>query len=233
MVKAYLRYKPTDEVGVIHSPNSTIAVTVDGSTCYTACLEHVGVWNLRRGIEVGRLRVSVGYEDRHTITHITLSHNQSLLATGLNNGSVTVFRTNMRDEKCVLSGHTSAISAMAFDMQDVLLVTGSHDTDIIVWDLVAESGLFRLCGHKDQVTDLQILDASRRIISSSKDKLVKIWDMDTQHCIHTVSAHTEEVWGCGVGYGGSLIATAIPGPIINLWQLVNAKQGAGPNAPKL
>ncbi len=35
-----------------------------------------------------------------------------------------------------------------------LLASGGRDTDVIVWDVVGETGLYRLRGHKDQVTDL-------------------------------------------------------------------------------
>lgn len=32
-----------------------------------------------------------------------------------------------------------------------LLASGSKDNDVILWDVVGESGLFRLRGHRDQV----------------------------------------------------------------------------------
>ena len=32
-----------------------------------------------------------------------------------------------------------------------LLASGSRDTDVVVWDVAAEAGLFRLRGHRDQV----------------------------------------------------------------------------------
>ena len=46
------------------------------------------------------------------------------------------------------------------------LASGSKDTDIIVWDLVAETGLFRLRGHKDQITGLEYLDTSGGLVPS-------------------------------------------------------------------
>ena len=35
-----------------------------------------------------------------------------------------------------------------------MLASGSFDTDLILWDVVGEAGLYRLKGHKDQVTGL-------------------------------------------------------------------------------
>ena len=45
------------------------------------------------------------------------------------------------------------MSCLAYNYDGALLVSGSSDTNIIVWDCVGESGLFRLHGHKNQVTD--------------------------------------------------------------------------------
>lgn len=39
-----------------------------------------------------------------------------------------------------------------------LLASGSRDTAVIVWDVITESGLFRLKGHKDSVTGLRFIE---------------------------------------------------------------------------
>lgn len=39
-----------------------------------------------------------------------------------------------------------------------MLASGGRDTDVILWDLVTESGMFRLRGHKDAITALRLLE---------------------------------------------------------------------------
>ena len=80
------------------------------------------------------------------------------------------------------------------------MCSGSKDTDIIVWDVIAQRGLFRLKGHKDEVTALQFLEtsASTLILSSSKDSLLKVWDTETQSCTHTLVGHRTSVWSFAV-----------------------------------
>ena len=41
------------------------------------------------------------------------------------------------------SGHKSAITCMKFDGAGTRLVSGSNDTNLIVWDLVSQTGLYR------------------------------------------------------------------------------------------
>lgn len=95
------------------------------------------------------------------------------------------------------SGHKSEVTALSFDKAGQLLVSGSNDTDLIVWDLVTDTGLFKLRGHKNGITDVKFMeskDGARLVVSSSKDFLLKVWDLDTQHCIQTVVGHRAEIW---------------------------------------
>ena len=63
---------------------------------------------------------------------------------------------NVQSGTCdvTLSGHKGQVTALRYNEQGSLLASGAQDTDIIVWDTAAESGLYRLRGHQDQVTDV-------------------------------------------------------------------------------
>lgn len=41
-----------------------------------------------------------------------------------------------------------------------MLASGSRDTAVIVWDMITESGLFRLKGHKDNITSVRFVEAA-------------------------------------------------------------------------
>jgi WD40 repeat protein len=45
----------------------------------------------------------------------------------------------------------SAVTALRFNASGVQLASGAQDTDIVVWDIVSQAGLFRLRGHHGQV----------------------------------------------------------------------------------
>jgi len=77
-----------------------------------------------------------------------------------------------------------------------------------VWDVSAESGLFRLSGHRGQITDLAFLGGAGqgRLASGSKDELVKVWDLDTQHCCQTIACRGGEVWALDVDFSQKRLA---------------------------
>ena len=87
----------------------------------------------------------------------------------------------------LLKGHKHAVTALAFNADSTLLASGSQDTNIIIWDVVGESGLFRLRGHRDQVTDLCFIPAAAGssssslgyLVSSSKDGYLKVRKNET------------------------------------------------------
>lgn len=46
------------------------------------------------------------------------------------------------------------MTALRYNRNGSQLASGSQDTDIILWDVIAETGLFRLRAHSAEVTDL-------------------------------------------------------------------------------
>jgi WD40 repeat protein len=116
-------------------------------------------------------------------------------------------------EPLLLNGHlNSPVTCLAFDnihsslggeiSSSGRLASGSSDGTIIVWDILAETGLFRFTGHRGAITDLGFVSLSTNkntissfdgIISSSLDSLVKVWDIDAQCCVQTIANHGGEV----------------------------------------
>ena len=56
--------------------------------------------------------------------------------------------TGTREVEVTFTGHKTGVSCLAWDRAGLRLVSGSRDTAVIVWDVVAECGIARLQGHK-------------------------------------------------------------------------------------
>lgn len=50
-----------------------------------------------------------------------------------------------------MNGHKGAVTALRYNKLGSMLASGGKDNDIILWDVVGETGLYRLRGHRDQV----------------------------------------------------------------------------------
>ena len=146
------------------------------------------------------------------------------------------------------NGHKSGVTTLAFDKDGVRLASGAKDTDIIVWDLVAEVGLFKFRGHKGQITGLHFLavpsnslnangytyeDAkvadsgngsletiTEVLLSTAKDGLIKVWDVELQHCIEThITQSGGECWSMGVSVDKSGLVTAGNDGEMKIWSI--------------
>lgn len=81
--------------------------------------------------------------------------------------------------------HNASILCLQYD--DDILVTGSSDTTIIMWDIKTFQPLRRLRCHNSGVLDLAF-DADK-IVSCSKDFTICIWDRRTGDLLNRVEGH--------------------------------------------
>lgn len=77
------------------------------------------------------------------VTFLCLNPNGKHLAAGYHDGRIRIWNLNEKKSQFIFNGHDSAISCLSFNSDGTLLVSGSRDTSIIVWDIVNESGLYR------------------------------------------------------------------------------------------
>ena len=68
---------------------------------------------------------------------------KTIFAVGYLDGSIRLWDSETGTSTVVFNGHKKAVTAMCFDGSGQRLASGSQDTDIIVWDVVGETGLCR------------------------------------------------------------------------------------------
>ena len=163
-------------------------------------------------------------------------------------GSIRIWDSRIATVINTFNGHRSAVTSLSFDRQGVRLASGAKDTDLIIWDLVGETGLFKLRGHKDQITALAFIqpnglendtpdevngdgmtskgqlddfaDHAGFLITTGKDALIKIWDLGSQHCIEThVAQSNGECWFMGVSPDQSGCVTAGNDGELKIWSI--------------
>jgi U3 small nucleolar RNA-associated protein 12 len=219
MVKTYLRYKLDVTHGLIVSPVSRGISRSDGegALVFVAQLERVGVWSVKRGMQLLTLSppASDSASSRAEVTCVVAGAGRAshFVAVGYADGMVRIFeheRNSGSNLAMQLNGHGKAVSALAFSSCGTMLASGSRDTDIIHWDLIAEQGLCRLRGHRDEVTDCgflvrpaaagapherELTGRQSLLVTSSKDTMLKVWDLRTRRCLQTIVGIRSEVWG--------------------------------------
>jgi U3 small nucleolar RNA-associated protein 12 len=80
---------------------------------------------------------------RSEVTCIQRSPRNDTFAVGYADGSIRLWSALSGSVVTTLNGHKKAVTALRFDSAGTRLASGSQDTDLIVWDIVSEAGLYR------------------------------------------------------------------------------------------
>lgn len=97
-----------------------------------------------------------------------------------------------------------------------VIISGSKDTNIIVWDAVTNTRRSTLTEHRERITMLKTFD--NLLVSASSDGIVKVWDLNTYACLRTFEGHSGWVLPAGMNADGSLLATGSMEGII-IWSM--------------
>jgi WD40 repeat protein len=150
-----------------------------------------------------------------------------LLDTNANGGVIKTF-----------SGHTGAITALAFDPHGKFLASGTNtgttwekldektnqmvrkrnEDPIRIWNLDTGVVVKELVGHIADVTSLVLLEDGQFLISGSQDKTIKLWDVARGELLSTMTGHNDLVDSIVVSPDGKYLVSGGNSPDIKVWE---------------
>ncbi|KAF2172015.1 hypothetical protein M409DRAFT_63527 [Zasmidium cellare ATCC 36951] len=113
--------------------------------------------------------------------------------------------------------HDASILCLQYD--DEILVTGSSDSDLLVWDIKTYEPIRRLRKHSGGVLDVAL--DKKHIVSCSKDSRIIVWDRSTYEPKGELTGHRGPV--NAVQLRGHLLVSASGDGIARLWDLKQMK----------
>ena len=75
-----------------------------------------------------------------------------------------------------------------------VIVSGSTEKVLRVWDPRTCIKLMKLRGHTDNIKALVLNKDGTQCLSASSDGTIKLWSLGQQRCVQTIKVHTEGVW---------------------------------------
>ncbi|KAJ6003139.1 purine and uridine phosphorylase [Penicillium sp. IBT 35674x] len=106
-----------------------------------------------------------------------------------------------------LEGHSSWVNSVAFSPNGWLLVSGSEDHTIKIWDPTTGKLRQTLEDHSDGVTSISFSPDGRLLASGSDDHTIKIWDPTTGELRQTLEDHSDGVTSINFSTDGELRQT--------------------------
>ncbi|VUZ44342.1 unnamed protein product [Hymenolepis diminuta] len=158
----------------------------------------VKVWNARTGFCMSTLPTHKDY----VLVLAYAQHKEEVASAGLDHAiflwdvntlrnltpkNNTVTTSSFSDEK-------DSIYSLAMDPVGSILVAGSPDKLIRMWDPRTCQPIGQLRGHTDNVRALLIRPDAQEILSGSSDGTIKLWNVGMRRCTETIRRHSEGVW---------------------------------------
>jgi WD40 repeat protein len=145
-------------VGVVDM-NGIVAVTNGAEQVWTRCL-----------------RVLEGHA--YGISSVALSSDGRLVASGSgsNDGAVVQFWDTVTGVNLRTLPSDSPINSLDFSPDSKLLISGSSDFTVRLWDAVTGTVLNQIKGHVGRVRSVAFSPSGRRLISGSDDCTIRVWD---------------------------------------------------------
>lgn len=131
-----------------------------------------------------------------------------------------------------LKGHQSWVVTVAFNPKQPMLVSGSLDDTLRVWNWETEKLIYTLEGHSRGVNQVAISTGGQVLASCGDDATIRVWNLTDGSLIHTLKGHLRDVNSVALGEKGLLLASGSKDSTIKLWSqdkgnLLKTLTGAG------
>lgn len=147
------------------------------------------------------------------ITHIQC--NDHFIVTSSDDQTIKIFDTDGNLKKSLI-GHFGGV--WTFQWHRDLIISGSTDKSVRIWDFVSGWPLKHLKGHESTVRCLKTY--KNFIISGARDSTIKVWNLDGV-LLHTLKGHAESV-RCIDVYYNMLVSGSYDGTVI-MWDYMKGR----------
>ena len=157
-------------------------------------------WSLSNTLHhngVGSIKLNASHSVRahdKEITCVSIAPNDVILASGSQDKSIRLWKSNDLTPLATLKGHKRSIWKVSFSPVDRCLVSCSGDRTVKLWSVADYSCIRTFEGHTASVLCVKFINKGTQLLSGSADGLIRLWTIQTGECENTFDQHQDKIW---------------------------------------
>ena len=241
VIQALQEYNPYDPFQCLYryptgkSTTYAIAITPDGQVMVSGgndriiTLRHLGTGRILRTLTKhtdsiyalclsndGQILASSGRDEMLHVWNLqAVSNYNSISPTGRSIGDGLTYS---------FTGHSDSINCIAISPNGKILLSGSEDSTIHLWNL--ETGKFLACleEHEAGVKAIALTPDGKMLVSASADHTIKLWQLPKiKTPTHTLTGHSDWVKCLAITPDSKILASGSQDKTIKLWDLATGE----------
>lgn len=120
-------------------------------------------------------------------------------------------------------GHLQGVTALAMAPNGRVVVSGSHDMTLRLWNVVTRSGIWVAKGHEASILTVAISPDGRFVASGSQDMTMRLWELATGKHLWVGRGHTDVITSIAITPNGRFIVSGSRDKTLRLWNIATGK----------
>ena len=157
------------------------------------------------------------------VLSLAASPKNNLLATGRSDNIIRVRSLTDGNLKHIFDEHEDDVTSITFNSDGNVLVSGSADGTVQLWDLNTDAPSQELIHHTDWINSIAIHDT--KIAGASYDGTIFLWEINTntKKLLYKLSGHVESAESIAFSLNGETLASGGRDGKVLLWELTSPK----------
>ena len=175
-----------------------------------------------------QLKLLIGYHDEIIdIKYVNSNNNDdknTKLVIATNSEKVKVYDIKNEDWK-IMNGHTDIVICLDVSNNNTMIITGSKDKTIKIWNTDKYKCITTCQGHTEAISAVSFgKKTSNFFLSGSRDKTIKYWNISGNSVVsrYTIKGHDKDLNALVVAPNDKIFATGSQDKLIKIW---NTKDG--------